>query len=92
MKTIAFCSCLCRQWHKFKAAGKHTLSIKKKEIYCGIYCWTTVWTPWKTKCSHFYEGDLGGETHKASQKGISAMRSGVCGEVCVKVAFLWCGV
>lgn len=36
MKTIALCSCLCRQWHKFKAAGKHVLSIKKKNILWNI--------------------------------------------------------
>lgn len=46
-----------------------------KEKYYKIYCWTAIW---KTKRNHFYEGDWGGKTHKASQRGISAMHSGVC--------------
>lgn len=93
MKTIAFCSCLCRQWHKFKAAGKHALSIQKKEIYSEIYCWTTVWTFEKQNAIIFMKVILVGKPPELLKK-VSVLC--VCGEggyvsVCVQVVLLWCG-
>lgn len=94
METIAFCCYLCRQWHKFKAAGKHALSFKRRK-YIPKYIVEQLSEHFESAVI-FMKVILVGKLTEIL-KNVSVIHSGMHGDggyvsVCVKVAFLWCGV